>query len=169
MDYKLLYECEMKRADKAEDELAALRAQLDKAHFQIATLGYVAGCDTTSGGPPPDYEAAREAILSLSRELDAEWETNEQMEIELAAMRAQVAELEAANEWRPVTEMPQDKGEYLGWDEYRVQIVTYDPDLDYEDSWAWGDWYDDPIPVTHWRPLPPAPLDSTQSNDLHGR
>jgi hypothetical protein len=30
MDYKLLYECEMKRADKAEDELAALRARVAK-------------------------------------------------------------------------------------------------------------------------------------------
>lgn len=96
MDYKLFYECEMKRADKAEDELAALRTQLDKAHFQIATLGYVAGCDTTSGGPPPDYDAAREAILSLSRELDAEWETNEQMEIELAALKERMARYQTA-------------------------------------------------------------------------
>jgi hypothetical protein len=148
MDYKLLYECEMKRADKAEDELAALRAQLDKAHFQIATLGYVAGCDTTSGGPPPDYEAAREAILSLSRELDDEFDANEQMKIELAAMRAQVAELEAADEWCDPQPIPPPEQKVI-----RAIVYAHRKDN--------GNW-SVRVPILKWQPatglfVPPPP------------
>lgn len=81
------------------------------------------------------------------------------------AAERRVAELEAqlaAQAWRPVTEPPTEAGEYLGWESdgaRRLIIVTYDPDLDYEDSWAWGDWYGEATPITHWRPLPAPPID----------
>lgn len=36
MDYKEFYECEMKRADKAEDELAAAQARIAKLEGKLA-------------------------------------------------------------------------------------------------------------------------------------
>lgn len=96
MDYKAFYEVEQKRADKAEDALAAAIARAEAAECELA-------------------------------------------------------ELRAANEWRPVTEKPEQDGDYLVCTYFgRCEIML----------WSDGSWYSDSGndgSVSHWRPLPPPP------------
>lgn len=67
------------------------------------------------------------------------------------AAERRVAELEAANEWRPVTEKPEQDGDYLVCTYFgRCEIML----------WSDGSWYSDSGndgSVSHWRPLPPPP------------
>ena len=73
---------------------------------------------------------------------------------EVAELRARIAELEAADQWRPVSEPPDAAGEYLGWDGYRIQIVQYLPEYEGDAiDWPWWDRYDDEIEVTRWATL----------------
>lgn len=75
-------------------------------------------------------------------------------EAEVAELRARIAELEAADQWRPVSEPPVAAGEYLGWDGYRIQIVQYLPEYEGDAiDWPWWDRYDDEIEVTRWATL----------------
>ena len=79
-------------------------------------------------------------------------------EAEVAALKAQTeasaSELEAAGQWRPVSEPPVAAGEYLGWDGYRIQIVQYLPEYEGDAiDWPWWDRYDDEIEVTRWATL----------------
>lgn len=48
MDYKEFYECEMKRADKAEDALAAAQARIAELEAQIAKWKEFTGVDEPS-------------------------------------------------------------------------------------------------------------------------
>ena len=85
----------------------------------------------------------------LGRELDYEEGSSfDEIVGAVAALRARVAELEAAQAWRPVTEPPQDNGDYLVFcwpGEYEVFLF-----------WD-GHWSRIGIPVYHWQPLPPPP------------
>jgi hypothetical protein len=65
MDYKLLYECEMKRADKAEDELAALRERV--AELEAADEWY-----DPQPIPPPEQKVIR-AIVYAHRKDNGNW------------------------------------------------------------------------------------------------
>ena len=82
----------------------------------------------------------------------------ETAEAEVAALRAQVAELEAADQWRPISEPPGAPGEYLGWDGYRTRVIEYFPEQ-YTD-WPWYDDLGIEIPITHWRPLNEPPQEA---------
>lgn len=77
----------------------------------------------------------------------------------IAALEEQVA----AGAWLPVRDTPNDKidTDYLGWDGFRYQVITYKPDADFGDtSWPWRDWFDDDVTITHYQPLPDAPQQS---------
>lgn len=95
-------------------------------------------------------------------------------EAEVAALRAQVAELEAADQWRPVSEPPDKDGEYLI---YRQPDLKYQPNarpdaamMDVADYHAGrtnakgelNEWSHNAIfmPITHWRPLPAPPQEA---------
>jgi len=82
-------------------------------------------------------------------------------EAEVAELRARIAELEAADQWRPISEPPVAAGEYLGWDGYRIQIVQYLPEYEGDAiDWPWWDRYDDEIEVTRWATLLDPPTEA---------
>ena len=103
-------------------------------------------------------------VKSLTTDRD-EWKARAlAAEAEAAQLRAKLDEARAglAAQWIPAKRTPNDREDtdYLGWDGFRQQVVTYKPDADYgEDSWPWRDWYDDDVPITHYQPLPAAPGD----------
>lgn len=74
-------------------------------------------------------------------------------EAEVAALRARVAELEAADQWRPVSEPPVEPGYY--------QTYTVSPPvLDhcyYNNADGWSSRYAHP---DFWRPLPSPPQEA---------
>jgi len=103
MDYKMFYEVEQKRADKAEDALAAAIARAEAAEKRVA-------------------------------------------------------ELEAAQEWRPVTEKPEKLDWRSGFIVATESEMVYYADEYNKGAWLWGDgWMKEIEGVTHWRPLPPPP------------
>jgi len=95
-------------------------------------------------------------------------------EAEVAELRARIAELEAADQWRPVSEPPDKDGEYLI---YRQPDLKYQPNarpdaamMDVADYHAGrtnakgelNEWSHNAIfmPITHWRPLPAPPQEA---------
>lgn len=93
---------------------------------------------------------------------------------EVAALKARIAELEAADQWRPVSEPPDKDGEYLI---YRQPDLKYQPNarpdaamMDVADYHAGrtnakgelNEWSHNAIfmPITHWRPLPTPPQEA---------
>lgn len=94
-----------------------------------------------------------------------------QVSICFAVLRARVAELEAADQWHPVSEPPDKDGEHLI---YRQPDLKYQPNarpdaamMDVADYHAGrtnakgelNEWSHNAIfmPITHWRPLPTPP------------
>mgnify|MGYP001335451616 CR=1 FL=1 len=72
----------------------------------------------------------------------------------ITALRARVAELEAAQRWIPVTErLPEDTRDVLVWCGI-TEKGCYSPS---QHMWSVYDDGYSPIPVTHWMPLPQPP------------
>lgn len=82
-------------------------------------------------------------------------------EAEVAELRARIAELEAADQWRPISEPPGAAGWYLGWNGCRIQIIQYLPEYERSEiDWPWWDWYDDEVEITHWATLLAPPTEA---------
>lgn len=81
----------------------------------------------------------------------AAWASADEWKARAEAAERELAELRAANEWRPVTEKPEQDGDYLVCTYFgRCEIML----------WSDGSWYSDSGndgSVSHWRPLPPPP------------
>lgn len=69
---------------------------------------------------------------------------------EIAAMRARIAELEAAQEWRPMHDAPRDGTRFVGVTENGFYEVIYwsKRTNDFVGKWS---------PFVAWMPLPPRP------------
>ncbi len=97
--------------------------------------------------PPGALEVSlrRERLRRLEREA---------AEAEAAALRARVAELEAARQFRPPTEPPAEAGEYAVIVHGRTQAARYNPDdVDADGHWPWTDFDGEFVPIDGWRPL----------------
>ena len=104
--------------------------------------------------------AAEAEAVDLHRQLAELAAVMEEIEAERLALAARVAELEsqlAAQGWRPVTEKPVADDEYLVWcSSYEgCEIQSYSSRLNHWYSNAGND-------ADYWRPLPPAPQETTQ-------
>jgi BMFP domain-containing protein YqiC len=159
-----------KWADAARSET---QLRLDAAEARVAELeSALGGLDALA----PDYElpdgaavamaigngqiltAGRHAIHSAVMSVIDSNRDNE-------ALRARVAELEAqlaAQQWRPVTEKPEKPGWYVVYDSdghvfYNAEIFPYRVA-------RWTGKWDSAFNglVDYWRPLPPAPQETTQ-------
>ena len=79
------------------------------------------------------------------------------------AAEPRVAELEAAQGWRPLDAPPAASGEYLIGADYIPDVLLAEYHADTymwyqqlpDGEWQLADW------ATHWRPLPPAPQEPT--------
>ena len=110
-------------------------------------------------------EAAEAEAVDLHRQLVETATAMEEIEAERLSLAARVAELEsqAAQGWRPLGAPPASTGEYLIGADYipDVLLAEYHADTDMwyqqlpDGEWQLADW------ATHWRPLPPAPQETT--------
>ena len=173
-DYRAEYECEVERADIAEDALANMRVRAESAEAKVEWLEIA-------------YEAAQKSISYLSLLVrvalpEAQWpsivtEQLREMEAEAAARRAELdeawhehdrqrqrgdrlaAELDEKG-WRPVTEEPDREGPYTMGDNRRD---THWVDYWYDDGRGWDGSED----ATHWYDLPP--LRAAAPDDKEGQ
>ncbi len=76
---------------------------------------------------------------------------------QLEMLRARVTELEAAQQWRPVTEKPEQPDTYLV---YRGGAAHNEPWR--YDFAVWEDAWDTEA-FSHWRPLPPTPAEAAEA------
>ena len=75
------------------------------------------------------------------------------------AAEKRIAELEAAQAWRPVTEKPPKSGRYIVWNRQYPQLEA---EMQFYDistaSWYTNDADEQSVDYpTHWQPLPPPP------------
>ena len=123
-------------------------------------------------------EAEVERAEAQAHEFESEaihnGEIMQSLAVEVTALKARIAEMEAAPQWRPVSEPPDKVGEYLI---YRQPDLKYQPNarpdaamMDVADYRAGrtnakgelNEWSHNAIfmPITHWRPLPAPPQEA---------
>ena len=129
---------------RCADELAAL-----KGFDPVKALALMGERDSAIRGLET---ARREFNRQLAETVEYYRQVNSDTEAE--QLRARVAELEAAQQWRPVTEKPTEPpdgetSEYLTWNDFVGFTVRR-----YRDGQFHSAFRKQP---THWRPLPPAP------------
>ena len=179
--WKAQADCEMKRADTAEDALSEMRARAECAEAELAAVRDAAHVqdDWAYGLPswvnqrlyaayigaafsPQVLEQIRTGRLAFPEAPIYAKATA--LRADLDAARAELAALKAAQAWQSVNESPPESGDYIGvnMDDKNpvVRCVHYDRDYDSDDEWPWSLAYDGTFePISHWRPLPTAPDD----------
>ncbi len=124
------------------------------------------------------YQRLEDALFAEQRATDADIHAEEAeadasrlrlelmaANLDIEALAARVADLEAqlaAQQWRPVTEKPENPGWYSVYDS--DGHVFYNADISPYRVARWTGKWDSAFNglVDYWRPLPPAPQETTQ-------
>ena len=99
-------------------------------------------------------------VVGIRRQLSAALARADAALARAEAAEQRVAELEAAQGWRPVTEKPDKPGWYVVYDS--DGHVFYNADIFPYRVARWTGKWDSALNglVDYWRPLPPAPLEA---------
>ena len=148
-------QCAACRASRALSTLRALPALTDSTTEALDTI------DEALSALIDDGAAGWAAMGDVAYAVGLDWPTATRRDI-LDAIRAasrRLAELAAAlaaQQWRPVTEKPEQPDTYLV---YRGGAAHNEPWR--YDFAVWEDAWDTEA-FSHWRPLPPTPAETTQ-------
>ena len=160
-----------------QDRIELLRALTEVEEWKSRAITAEKG-QSLLKGRAKQLEAEVERAEAQAHEFESEaihnGEIMQSLAAEVAALKARIAEMEATDQWHPVSEPPDKDGEYLI---YRQPDLKYQPNarpdaamMDVADYHAGrtnakgelNEWSHNAIfmPITHWRPLPAPPQEA---------